>query len=80
MLSLCLLTLSCLEIFLTNVVWTFNIFENNFGIKPKFTKYLKEDCVMDFDQHFSCICFLLIAFVGEIFLKRSGSLGPLGKN
>ena len=38
--------------FLTFVVWTFESFKNNFGINHKFTKYLKESRVLDFDQHF----------------------------
>ena len=42
------LTLSCLEIFLTKVVWTRVNFENNFSINHNFTKYLKENCELDF--------------------------------
>ena len=37
-------THSCLEIYLTVVVWTCHNFENNFGIKHKFAKHLKESC------------------------------------
>ena len=33
-------------------VWNFCIFENNFGIKLKFTKYFKGNCGLGFDQHF----------------------------
>ena len=29
---------------LTDVVWTYNTFENNFGIDHRITKYLKENC------------------------------------
>ena len=32
-------------------------FENNFGRKGKFTKYLKESCCLACDQHFSFKCF-----------------------
>ena len=34
------LTRSCLEMNLTSVVWTYHTFENNFGLKHKFAKYL----------------------------------------
>ena len=44
LLSCFLLTLSCLEIYATSVVWTCHTFENNFGMKHKFAKYLKESC------------------------------------
>ena len=38
-------THSCLEIYLTSVVWTCHTFENNFGMKHKFAKYyLEENC------------------------------------
>ena len=40
---LCFLTLSCLEISLTKVVWNFDTFGNNFLINQKFIKYLKEN-------------------------------------
>ena len=55
------LTLSCLEIFLTSVVWTFDIFENYIGIYYKFTRHLKESCSKCFDQHFSFKYFIKIA-------------------
>ena len=35
----------------------FSNFENNFGIKSKFTKYLKESCYLASHQHFSFKCF-----------------------
>ena len=68
---LCLtsLTLSCLEMFLTSVVWTFHTYENNLGVDHTFTKYLKESCVFDFDQRFSFKFFLKIAFIREISPK-----------
>ena len=47
------LTLSCLNIALTRVVWTTDTFEDNIGINHKFTKYLKESCGLDLDQYFS---------------------------
>ena len=28
----------------TSVVWTYQAFENNFGMKHRFTNYLKESC------------------------------------
>ena len=33
---------TCLKIYLTKVVWICQTFENNFGKKHTFTKYLKE--------------------------------------
>ena len=43
---------SSLEIFLTNVVWTLDTFEYIIGMNYKFLKYLKDNCVLDFDKHF----------------------------
>ena len=42
--AMSILTHSCLEIYLTSVVWTCHTFENNFGVQYKFAKYLKEGC------------------------------------
>ena len=47
-----MLTRSRLEI-LTNVVWIYDTFENNSGIKMKFAKYLKESCWLSPDLHLS---------------------------
>ena len=49
-----------------------NTFENNLGIKQKFTKYLKESCCMASDQHFSFKFFPQNALVCKIFPKSSG--------
>ena len=38
------LTHSCLENLLTSIVWTYTIFVNNFAIKYKLEKCLKESC------------------------------------
>ena len=40
---------------LRSIVCFFHAFENNFGIKQKFTKYVKESCCFASDQHFSII-------------------------
>ena len=45
----------------------------NYGINHKFTKYLKEGCVLDFDQHFSFKYFLKTPFVRAISSKKSDS-------
>ena len=45
-------THSCLEIPWNIDVWNYSSFENNFGIKLNFTKYLKGSCGLGFDQHF----------------------------
>ena len=44
------LTLSFQEIYLTRVAWSFDIFEHNLGIDHKFTKYLKENCTLDYEH------------------------------
>ena len=44
-------TATCLAIG-TNVVWTFITFDDNFVTKHKFTKYLKESCVLGTDDDF----------------------------
>ena len=36
----------------TIVVWTCDIFEDNFGIWHKFTKYFKESCLFNSVTHF----------------------------
>ena len=56
--------------------WTFDIFENNFGINYK---YLKESCVLHFEQHFSFICFLKTAFVRDN-QNNQAVFGPTGIN
>ena len=47
-------------------------FGNNFGIKQKILKYLKESCCLASDQHFSFKCFPENASVSKIFTKLSG--------
>ena len=59
------------KIYLTNVVWTFQTFENNFGLKQQFTNYLMESCRQNSDEQFSFKYFLNIAFVREISPKLS---------
>ena len=39
------LTYSCLQISVARVVWIYDTFENNFGIKHVLEKYLREDCL-----------------------------------
>ena len=51
----------------------------NFGINQKFTKYLKESCVLDFDPHFSFKYFLKIASVKGISqIESVAVLDPSG--
>ena len=38
------LTHPWLDVYLTSVVWTYQTFENNFGMKHKFAKYFKKNC------------------------------------
>ena len=56
-----------------SVVWTLDTFENNFGIDPKFTEYLKESFGLDFHKHFSFKYYLKIPFIREISPKHSTS-------
>ena len=46
-------TQSDAQINLKNVVWSYENFENNFGMDKKMTKYLKKSCSLSSDQHFS---------------------------
>ena len=66
-----------LRVSLESIVCYFHTFENNLGIKEKFTKYLKESCCLASDQHFSFKCFSENAFVSEIFPILSGLFLPL---
>ena len=52
-------------------------FENNLGIKRKFTKYLKKSSFFASDQQFSFRCFPENASVGKIFTKSSGLFWPV---
>ena len=47
----------------------FYTFGNNFEIKHKFTKCLKESCCLASDQHFSFKLFQENAFISKIFPK-----------
>ena len=60
-----------------NIICSFHTFENNFGIKLNFTKYLKEICCLYSGQRFSFKCFQKNALVREIFPKSSGLFWPL---
>ena len=52
-------------------------FENNFEIKHKFTKYLKESYCLASDEHFSFKYVHENAFISKIFPKSSGLFWPL---
>ena len=60
---------------LETIVCYSHTFENNLGIKRKFTKYLKESCSMASDQHLSFKFLQQNAFVSKIFPKSSGLFG-----
>ena len=59
------LTHSCLEV-LTNVVWIFITFENNFVVTHKLEKYLKRSCWYVSGQHFAFKYFYENCLVIEI--------------
>ena len=62
---------------LGRIVCYFRSFENNLGIKQKFTKYLKESFCLTSGQHFSFKYFPKNAFVRNIFSKLLGLFWPL---
>ena len=51
------------------IVCYFHTYENNLGIKQKFTKYLKENCCLASDQHFSFKYFPKNASVWKVLSK-----------
>ena len=62
-----------------SVDWSFDTFNNNFRINYKFTKYLKEICVLDFNKHFSskdflkdCFCLIDITKIGKLSWALTG--------
>ena len=57
------------------VVWTCQTFENNFGMKYKFAKSLKETCRYKSNEQFSFKKFLNNAFIREILQKLLGGFG-----
>ena len=50
----------------------FHTFENNLRTKRRFTKYLKESCILASDKHFSFMCFQENTFRSNIFTNVSG--------
>ena len=58
------LTQSYLEITFASVVWTYDDFENKFEINFEVTNYLKKNCGLASDQHFSKY-FLKLALVKD---------------
>ena len=65
------LTHSCLEIYLTSGVWTYQTSENNLGIKHKFKKILKKSCRFSCDQHFSIKHFLNPSNAETTFIQNT---------
>ena len=59
------------------IVCYFHTFEDNFRMKQKFTKYLKESCCLASDQHLSFKCFQVKAFVSKIFQNHQAFLAAL---
>ena len=57
---------------LESIVCYFHIFEKNFGIKQKFTEYLKKSYCLASDRHFSLKYFPKNAFVRKILPKLPG--------
>ena len=57
---------------LESIFCYFHNFEKNFGIKQKFTEYLKKSCCLASDRHFSFKYFPRNAFVRKILPILSG--------
>ena len=53
------------------VVWIYDSFDYNFGIKKYFSKYLKENCCYCSDEYFSFKYFFNY-LPEKVFLKLSG--------
>ena len=66
-----------LRLSLESIVCFSHIFKNNFWIKRKFKKTLRESCCLASDKHFSFKCFQENAFVSKIYSKSSGLFWPL---
>ena len=54
---------------MTNVVWIYDAFENNFEIKHKLEKCLKKSSLLVSDEHFFFKFFFEIDFLREISPK-----------
>ena len=53
----------------TNVVWTFDTFKYNFGIHHRFTEYLKGNCGLGSDEHYTFKYCTKNALITKIFLE-----------
>ena len=73
------MTHSCLEIYLTSVVWTRHTFENNFGMKHQFAKYLKESCRVLMNNSLSNI-FEILCFFERYHLASLAATSKNGLN
>ena len=73
----CRLNPLTLRVPLGSIVCYFHTFENNLGIKQKFTKYLREGFCFTSGQHFSFKYFPKKGFVRNIFSKLLGLFWPL---
>ena len=63
---------------MTNVVWVYDTFDNDIGIKHKFGKYLKKRCLFDSDHHSYLTYSYKISF--QIDISKKSQLGPMGMN
>ena len=63
------LTRSCLEIALTDVIWTFYTFEDYFVINHRFANNLKENYGFVSGEHYSCKYFAKECFNHEDITK-----------
>ena len=59
----------CLGFILTIVVWIYDTFENYLRIKHECAKFLKENCVLNSDLHFSYKYFENYHLIKKISLK-----------
>ena len=64
--AVCILNPFTLRVPSESIVFYSHTFEDNFGIKRKFTKYLNKSSCVDSEKHFSLKFFQKIAFVNNI--------------
>ena len=67
-----------LSVSLEGIVCYSHNFENKFGIKHNFTKYLKESCCLASNEHFSFKYFQENVFLSKIFPNHQASFGLSG--
>ena len=76
----CTYSHSCLEIYLTSVVWTYHTFENNFRMEHEITKCLRESCRWSSDEQFSSKIFWILLLLERYRQNCQTVLAVTGMN